>query len=202
MSIRRVRSEGVSMRAGRSKSHSGCTRKRLEQSLKTKSKTKSSNGKAQHIIIPHNRLHRSPTNLAAGIHHHHLGRQLQKTKSTPWSEQLVVVHSLLLVQVEVLPEVRKQLLVRGGKGERLLLVLAIVATCEGAIVWIRELLSVTRTETTTAAVHIITVDSSATWATESSWKAACSSSCSCTGSCRWAVRWERERAMNKVSGLV
>lgn len=80
----------------------------------------------------------------------------------------MVVHSLLLVQVEVLPEVRKQLLVRGGKGERLLLVLAIVATCEGAIVWIRELLSVTRTETTTAAVHIITVDSSATWATESS----------------------------------
>lgn len=80
----------------------------------------------------------------------------------------MVVHSLLLVQVEVLPEVRKQLLVRGGKRERLLLVLAIVATCEGAIVWIRELLSVTRTETTTAAVHIITVDSSATWATESS----------------------------------
>lgn len=81
MRIRSVRSEGVSMRAGRSKSHSGCTRKRLEQSLKTKSKTKSSNGKAQHIIIPHNRLHRSPTNLAAGIHHHHLGRQLQETKA-------------------------------------------------------------------------------------------------------------------------
>lgn len=80
----------------------------------------------------------------------------------------MVVHSLLLVQVEVLPEVRKQLLVRGGKRKRLLLVLAIVATCEGAIVWIRELLSVTRTETTTAAVHIITVDSSATGATESS----------------------------------